>query len=167
MINLIHPYIENFVLDLPINFKFIFSAIISVLYAIELTIIVVAGFGVRRALEEIASLWDIIKEINPDNIPNFREYMEDLEEQNIEWYRANEADISEEFLKKYDFTLGLDNADYEDEENLLRLRLSQLIEEKFTQRNIYEKILYRVFPDLKTTNHQEIFEVMRDTYLDK
>lgn len=163
MVNIVHPIIDQFVLALPINFKFIFTAISSILYAIEITIIVVAVYGLRKSLNEVAQLWDIIKSIDPYNFPNFKEFISDRYKEAFSWYEDKDKELSEDFREKYNFKLE-EEGDLSDEQNILALRLSQIIEDKFTERNIYQKILYRVFPDLKSMDNHEIFEAIKDTY---
>ena len=164
MINLVHPIFRQFVYNLSLNIKFLFTYIASVLYIIEMTIIVVSVMGLRSALKEAVELWNIIKSAELDNNKSFREFMKNETNKNINWYKQHNLTIPE---KLKNIKPEPNDNDYTIEQNILSLRLSQLIQDKFTKKNLYQKILYNVFPDLKSTNYEEIYEVLKETYANK
>lgn len=162
MINIIHPLIYNFVLNLSLNTKFIVSLIVGTFYIIESTVIVVSIYFLSKIIDDIVGIWEIIKSIKPNKNPNFRKFMEATDEEILAWYEDKSLSFSENFIDKYNVNLNLDDTSYDDEQNILILRLSQIIHDRISKKNMYQKIIYWLFPDLKSINHEEIFQVVKE-----
>lgn len=164
MIDIVHPWISPFVYRTPINIRFIFSTIVLIAFVVEFTIIVVLVGVHRTYVDDVARLWQILKSVNLYESSDFEDLVQRASSEAKTWYDIKGQPGPEHISGKYDFELDPNNDSPEDELNVLVLRLSQVIEERFTKRSIYQKVLYRILPDLKSMSHEEIFEEIKDTY---